>query len=337
MKEKNCDIELLRILFTTIVMLHHLGIVPFLHHGYISVEFFFILSGYLLHHSYQIHAETAVKYTLRKLKRFYPYYIASAIGILLVKIVVNIIQGGVKAIPVLLMRAVSESLMLQSTGIYISNNSPMWYLTTMILGGYFVYYLLRLKEDFYCKFIAPITILISYSYIFSESDTIEIWGTLSGIYIPLLRAIAGLNVGVVIYCIVVKVRNVCREHNSLGKVIQIISVLSILGGIVMPQSVDKYLMIPIVILVMGCFIWERKSLHKWYFLVADNTFYMYLTHFTVAYIFNFYLTVTNTNLSGVKAIIFAVIYMFLVYIYSIFLKNIVDIGIKKFNEAHRVD
>lgn len=55
---KNPIIEFYRFLFMCVICLWHFrGIVPTFHSGYLPVEFFFILSGYLLYNTVIKHPE----------------------------------------------------------------------------------------------------------------------------------------------------------------------------------------------------------------------------------------------------------------------------------------
>ena len=45
-KEKNIQIEFLRIFFSIVIILYHFGQITTLRQGYIAVEFFFLLSGF---------------------------------------------------------------------------------------------------------------------------------------------------------------------------------------------------------------------------------------------------------------------------------------------------
>ena len=63
-------IEFYRYVFMVVLLAWH-GITHFFQNGYLIVEFFFILSGYLLMESYLKKPKTAVQYTVDKLKRIF--------------------------------------------------------------------------------------------------------------------------------------------------------------------------------------------------------------------------------------------------------------------------
>lgn len=69
---KNIPIEAFRFIFICIICLWHCReLAPWLNHGYLAVEFYFILSGFLIYNSFKRHPQIGVQdYTLRKIKRF---------------------------------------------------------------------------------------------------------------------------------------------------------------------------------------------------------------------------------------------------------------------------
>lgn len=82
MTNKNEVIELLRFIFMSMIVLWHCEkCLGFMAHGYVAVEFFFILSGCLLFRSCKVHNQvTTIQYTTKKIKKLYPEYIAVLIA-----------------------------------------------------------------------------------------------------------------------------------------------------------------------------------------------------------------------------------------------------------------
>ena len=93
---KSNSIEFFRILFILVLCIHHLNISNVIQHGYIVVEFFGILSGFLLAKSANSSELSAYEYTMRRFKRFAPIYIwALAVQITLMS-VQEVINGEFK-------------------------------------------------------------------------------------------------------------------------------------------------------------------------------------------------------------------------------------------------
>lgn len=73
MAQKKNSIEAFRFLFMLMVCVWHYKNVAYIAHGYMAVEFFFILSGLLMYFSVsKPNALGVFDYTLRKMKRFAP-------------------------------------------------------------------------------------------------------------------------------------------------------------------------------------------------------------------------------------------------------------------------
>ena len=70
---KNYAIEAFRFIFICIICLWHCrDAAPWLRHGYIAVEFYFVLSGFFIFQSYRRHQNLGVlDFTWRKIKKFY--------------------------------------------------------------------------------------------------------------------------------------------------------------------------------------------------------------------------------------------------------------------------
>lgn len=76
---KNYAIEAFRFIFICIICLWHCrDAAPWLRHGYIAVEFYFVLSGFFIFQSYRRHQNLGVlDFTWRKIKKFYiPFFIS---------------------------------------------------------------------------------------------------------------------------------------------------------------------------------------------------------------------------------------------------------------------
>ena len=125
-KNSNLSIELFRILFTFVIVIHHAssfpGGVTCLWNGYLCVEFFFILAGFFLYRSFRAEKEhSTFAYLKKRLRRLYPEYLFAALVCILVLGVLNREFD--------LSKAVNELLMLQNTGIFHLGgyNFPCWY------------------------------------------------------------------------------------------------------------------------------------------------------------------------------------------------------------------
>lgn len=203
MDGKYYNIEFLRIGFTAVIALHHFlgaagcGIIP---HAYLAVEFFFILSGYLLMASCRLHPEMeAAEYTYRRIRKLYPHYLFSFLILFCAELGVRILSGGFcfAEFANLGLEALPEALFLQNIGIFDGGlNYPLWYLSVLVVGGHFLYFCIRRYEKVMVNLVLPLLIIGTFTGIFSQGDSIEIWESTAGIYLPLARGIADLGLGV---------------------------------------------------------------------------------------------------------------------------------------------
>lgn len=205
---RNGFIELCRFIFMIGIVSHHshfltndLNKVPILG-GYISVEFFFILTGYFMYSSYKNSAtkqdRSAIYQIYTKLKRFYPYFLVAWFTVFLLKHIENgSIQVGILFWD--LISGIPQFLFLQCTGlagIGYNYNGPTWFVSSLLLGMLIVYLLMYAGEKNFTTATAPALSLICYGLV------IIINGSLGSVHewvfflqAGSLRAIGGLCLG----------------------------------------------------------------------------------------------------------------------------------------------
>lgn len=265
MQKKINSIEAFRFIFMLIICVWHYQNTKVLAHGYMAVEFFFILSGVLMFFS--ANKENALgtfDYTMKKVKRFAPDCLLLILYVNLRHMILPALWGRKELDVSWLMQALPESLFLQNTGIYTGGvNFPMWYVSVLIFGGAFVYALLRYNKRLVLSIVLPMVVLVGYTYIFSMDmrgriDSFDLHG---GIYTPMLRGICGISLGVVLgYILVLKKHYLQRVRTWVIDVLGLISLVLFLGFCYIPTSLsyDRYLLIVVPFLLLACF--DEKSL-----------------------------------------------------------------------------
>lgn len=265
--ETNCkvkkmnSIEAFRFIFMLMVCIWHYQGTKVLAHGYMAVEFFFILSGVLM--CFSVSKENALgtfDYTMKKVKRFAPDCLLLIVYVNLRHMILPALLGRKELEVSWLLQALPESLFLQNIGIYTGGvNFPMWYVSVLLFGGAFVYALLRYNKRLAISVVLPMVILVGYTYIFNMDkrgriDGFDLYG---GVYTPMLRGVCGISLGVVLgYIFVLKKQ--CIQHvkpwviNALG----LISLCLFLIFAIFPtsQSYDRYLLIVVPFLLLACFM-----------------------------------------------------------------------------------
>lgn len=208
--KKNNNVEFWRFIFTVIVcLLHFCGTyysgLPYFSGGFISVEFFYILSGFLLMAS-QTKSElkpdgkiSAAKYTFGKLKSIYPHYIFSFVVIFVYVMIDS--KMSLLSTSKILLNSLWEISMLQMSGIRCSiYNQPTWYLSGLIMMGYLIYYLLNHHRRIFLEVIAPISILFIYAFFSIKISHVNAWIDESMyMKVGIFRAFAGMSLGCICY------------------------------------------------------------------------------------------------------------------------------------------
>lgn len=83
--KRNNSVEALRFFFICVICLWHFhSYATWIKHGYIAVEFFFMLSGFYLYKSYKKHPEVGgLDYTMHRVKKFLPPFLIAYLLLLL--------------------------------------------------------------------------------------------------------------------------------------------------------------------------------------------------------------------------------------------------------------
>lgn len=268
MQKKMNSIEAFRFVFMLIICIWHYQGTKVLAHGYMAVEFFFILSGVLMFFSSnKEYALGTLDYTMKKVKRFAPDCLLLIAYVNLRHMILPVLLGRKELDVSWLLQALPESLFLQNTGIYTGGvNFPMWYVSVLLFGGAFVYALLRFNKRLALSIILPMIVLVGYTYIFSMDkrgrvDSFDLHG---GIYTPMLRGVCGISLGVVLgYIFVLKKQYIQCVKTWVIDALGMISLCLFLIFAIFPtsQSYDRYLLIIVPFLLLACFV-EKSLFNK---------------------------------------------------------------------------
>ncbi len=128
----------------------------------IAVEFFFIVSGFLLAHKCRKSEMNALRYTLHRYIRLFPEYFIS----LLIMTVIRIYNDRytLKMTLIYLLNMTDDILMLNAAAIsYVNINGALWYLSAMLISGYFIYWFYRKNSEFFVQVTAPASCIAIYS------------------------------------------------------------------------------------------------------------------------------------------------------------------------------
>ena len=206
MKENNYTIDFLKFIFCiVIVSFHSYKWTSYdktvFEYGSICVEFFFIVSGFLMAASANkkqnnnLGIET-FNYIWKKIKNFFPYIMMSFILGSLLNLLINDIKIS------LIIKSLFELVFLNMF-IYPQNTiiGFTWYISSMIFGMLLLFPLIKKFGDTYFYIIAPIIFLVLLCYLSNNYNTLKapFDDTALLLYKGTLRAIMELTFGSILF------------------------------------------------------------------------------------------------------------------------------------------
>ena len=319
---KSISVEALRFIFMVVIAVWHFGRINPFTHGYIAVDFYFLLSGYLLYGSYTKHKYDAMRYTEEKLKRFYPEYILVFIIAFLMKL--HLLLRDNDAVTTFL-NAISEGLLIHSVGIFGGGvNQPAWYISVLIVGGGLLYAILYEYKKIAISIIFPLFALITYTYLLGINGSIEQFAICGGVCQCLLRGMAGMAVGVMLA--------VFRERysESLAKRTLVLNISCLLAVIIVcivmfsVKHYDRFALLAFSALIVSCFVpttfINRLFSSSIWAKLGGITFEMLLVHSPVIWVLNNLTRSIKLSPYGIVGLAF--VYIVIVLICSFALKHI---------------
>lgn len=226
-----------RIIFTCLIALLHFNNVYSLGYSrfnivggqYIAVEFFFIVSGYLMYKSFSKASKKSSffgQYNLKRFKRLFPIFISALIVNFIFYCYFNHLDF--KSLCDLLHSCFFEFFMLHMAGLnnQIIINGPGWYVSALLISGFIVSYFLAFHEKTYKRIIMPLSIMIIYSYFYrmqSGGGGIGVYALTEGVYLnhAIMRAIAGINLGILAF----DFSNIIKEKQMNVKLLTVLETL----------------------------------------------------------------------------------------------------------------
>lgn len=295
------EIEILRLLFTIAVCLHHLRYctdsLPY-GGGYIAVDFFFIVSGFYLRKSFCVNFEngkeiSTYSYVKKRYIRLFKDYIIAWI----LATIMNIAMFGMEIKDKLLLY-VKEATMIEIGCISSSlrMNPPDWYCGYLLISSVLVFFLLKVIKQ-RVIYISAISSVVLFTILAGVYGHINIFPKQEGILSPaLIRAVAGQLLGVFLYEIYLT-RNKTRHEGSDRKVKLCVGVL--VGYVCFmlfwdtAYGLSDYLVVvAIAVLFYICTIIKFDCLEKvdasiWRW-ISELSYVMFLNHYIVVKLFAYY-------------------------------------------------
>lgn len=270
--EKNNSINLWRIIFTYLIVVFHFdttfpwmreaGLVP---GWYLAVEFFFLVSGYLIYaksDEYIKRYDRAFRFTLHRYARIWPKYIAA---FCLTFLAIHILGKSSLSVPDDLWNSRYELVLLQ--GLIARGwdwiNPTLWYLSVMLVSGFIMFLGLRYLRSIFIKIIAPASIVLCLAAIMVKSGNLDAAVMMPGEYVnyPLFRGIAEMFMGMYACMLTEK-----PAHSGYIKAWHTLGLLFMASGIVMAAFYGHSYMDLLILLLFFFGV-------AWGFLPVDGTLY----------------------------------------------------------------
>jgi len=286
------SIEFLRFVFMVLICLGHYGNIN-IPHFYLGVEFFFIVAGVFLYKAFVNHPDlTAGKFSANRLKKLFPEYII----VLFIMLIMDLVYYNVKCIDISWFdythHFVVNSLMLEDIGAFPGQlpTGPIWFISVLVIAGYFIFALLRRYGDSYLKIWMPLSIVFIFTYIFTQFSNINrVTESTQFFHWPLLRGYADMCLGVIIGLIIFSKNRSPLLHPRLFDLFAIISFPLLVHTILSTQSYDQYALIYMSFIIIACLNNECfiNKIFKWGNYLGSITYEMLLLHIPVATIWNY--------------------------------------------------
>lgn len=214
-KKYNGLIDILKFIFSGLIVFSH-GIFLandgeklIFGYGLIGVEFFFVVSGYLLMNTIYSNRPSLKEYIIKRLKGLYAYFIVSFIFCFFSWLFLLIYNDHPEkwVLFTYILKAPFELFFMSSSGISTAGiNGTWWYISAMLFAEWLLYPVIRYKEKLYLYYLAPLSLFLISGYM-SYNFGVIATGTFSGfVKTDNLRAILGIITGSLVFYFVEKLK-----------------------------------------------------------------------------------------------------------------------------------
>ncbi len=232
-RKYNPEIDLAKFLFSVVIVLYHStkltscageGIMPF---GFLATDFFFMVSGYLMVKSSKKYEErplgkSTFDFLMSKVKSLYPYLVFSFVIAFVARQIIFFSEGSRPIVKLFkdTVASLHEVILLQGSGIDFGKiyNGPTWYISSMLIAMAILFPILMKKKEWFVNIGSLAAAVLVYAFISQEKGTLNSLGWSGFVSFGVLRAIAGLSLGVFLTSLTDKIAASPLKLNKFGKI-----------------------------------------------------------------------------------------------------------------------
>lgn len=210
--------------------------------GSIGVEFFFLVSGFLLsktafrRNEQEPNTENLGKETFHFIWKKYLFFLPYVFFAGLLDLILQNVCGNIDLSQNVL--SILDMLLLRMTGLKVNVIiGQVWYISAMLLSMMILYPLLRKYKKNYLYLVAPLVILLGFGWLVHSNGSLrtpEKW--LGFAYKGLIRGFLELNLGCILYLLCQKLKNI--TFTKTGKIF--ITLIEV-GGFILPFLTSQFL------------------------------------------------------------------------------------------------
>ncbi len=312
------SLELFRFLFICIIAIWHDNTLNIFSHS-VVVEFFFIQSGFLLYLNFNKNNYSPLCFAKKRLKRLYCEYFFA----LLITLIINIVKEPTNNafISSQLSSLLPELFMIQSIGLFEGGINPVnWYINVLFVGSFFLYALLYCNSKYANNILIPALALCGLTYFFSTGDSVVRWETNGFVYLPLLRGLCSMSVGIM-YAYIYQ-ESCIKSFFSLFLInlLSVVAIVLIFVATGTEACLDRYVIFLSPFIIIACFedkSWLNYIFHsKWQLWLGRISYPMLLIHCAYIPLFHKLISVLTLQLSieisfGVKLSMYLILLVLL--------------------------